>query len=98
MIITATKIEGQENEEDPSSKTTNKMVVYRLHLLEHMCWYPSTWRDYLADFLLKPFKINDLLMTIFLDKTLLMWYNINIMQFKDISTNRKSPKDIGRVG
>jgi len=34
-------------------------------------------------FFLKPFKINDLLMTISLDKTLLMWYSINIMQFDD---------------
>ena len=35
-----------------------------------------------------------------LDKPWFIWYNINIMQFhhKDISTNRKSPKDIGRVG
>ena len=37
MNITVTKIEGQENDEDPSSKTVNKMAVYRLHLLEHMC-------------------------------------------------------------
>ena len=37
MIIISAKIEGQENDEDPSSKTVNKMAVYRLHLLEHMC-------------------------------------------------------------
>jgi len=37
MIIISAKIEGQENDEDPLSKTVNKMVVYRLHLLEHMC-------------------------------------------------------------
>ena len=37
MIITATKIEGQENDEDPSSKTVNKMAVCRLYMLEHMC-------------------------------------------------------------
>ena len=37
MNITATKIEGQENDEDPLSETVNKMVVCRLYMLEHMC-------------------------------------------------------------
>ena len=37
MTVTATKMEGLEHDEDPPSKTVNKMVVCRLHLLEHMC-------------------------------------------------------------